>query len=89
MAFKNLQKHCYFCSQNIHYPDYKDVDVLSRFVSGQAKIVRPKFTGVCATHQRRLAIAVKRARFMGFLPFTPQQGIVGRVQTVMTAEDSE
>ena len=49
--------------------DYKEVDLLRRFVSSQAKIIDPKHTGICAKHERRLAEAVKRARFMGFLPF--------------------
>ncbi len=43
--------------------------MLKRFTSGQAKIVNPKHTGICATHERRLSTAVKRARFMGLLPF--------------------
>jgi len=69
---KIQQKQCYFCSQNIDHPDYKNTEILGRFVSSQAKIIRPKFTSVCAKHQRRLANAIKRARFMGLLPFTAQ-----------------
>jgi small subunit ribosomal protein S18 len=49
--------------------DYKDTDILRRFVSGQAKIIDPKHTGTCAKHQRKLAQAVKRARFMALLPY--------------------
>lgn len=49
--------------------DYKEVDLLRRFVSGQAKIVDPRYTGTCAAHQRKLAQAIKRARFLGLLPF--------------------
>lgn len=60
---------CFFCSQNLSEIDYKEVDLLRRFVSGQAKIIDPKHTNVCAKHQRILAQAVKRARFMGLLPF--------------------
>ncbi|PIR88015.1 MAG: 30S ribosomal protein S18 [Candidatus Harrisonbacteria bacterium CG10_big_fil_rev_8_21_14_0_10_45_28] len=67
---KFQQKQCHFCSQNIDHPDYKDTEMLGRFTSSQAKIVRTKYTGVCAKHQRRLANAVKRARFMGLLPYT-------------------
>ncbi|MDD5098800.1 MAG: 30S ribosomal protein S18 [Candidatus Colwellbacteria bacterium] len=62
-------KQCFFCSQNLEDIDYKDVELLRRFVSGQAKIIDPKHTGVCARHQRKLAQAVKRARFMAILPF--------------------
>ena len=60
---------CFFCSQNSKVIDYKDVELLRRFVSGQAKIIDPKYTGICAKHQRMLATAIKRARFMGLLPF--------------------
>ena len=67
--FKNQQKQCFFCSQNIAYPDYKDTETLNRFISSQSKIIRRKFTGICAKHQRRLAVAVKRSRFMGLIPF--------------------
>ena len=62
-------KQCFFCSQNVKVIDYKDADLLKRFVSSQAKIINPKHTGVCAKHQRQLSQAIKRARIMGFLPF--------------------
>ena len=62
-------QQCFFCSQNLREIDYKEVDLLRRFTSSQAKIIDPKHTGVCASHQRKLAEAVKRARFMGLLPF--------------------
>lgn len=60
---------CFFCSQDKKNIDYKEVDLLRRFVSGQAKIIDPRHTGTCAKHQRMLAQAVKRARFMGLLAF--------------------
>jgi small subunit ribosomal protein S18 len=60
---------CFFCSQNLNIIDYKDVGLLKRFVSSQAKIIDPKHTGVCAGHQRQLAQAIKRARYLGLLPF--------------------
>lgn len=59
----------FFCSQNLVDIDYKDTEMLRRFVSGQAKIIDPKHTGVCAKHQRKLAEAIKRARFMALLPY--------------------
>ncbi|MEK7465200.1 MAG: 30S ribosomal protein S18 [Patescibacteria group bacterium] len=62
-------RQCVFCSQNIKTIDYKDGELLRRFVSSQAKIIDPLHTGVCAKHQRRLANAIKRARIMGLLPF--------------------
>lgn len=58
-----------FCSQNVKIIDYKEVELLKRFISAQAKIVDPRHTGVCAKHQRRLSNSIKRARVMGLLPF--------------------
>ncbi|MST03998.1 MAG: 30S ribosomal protein S18 [Candidatus Pacebacteria bacterium] len=60
---------CYFCSQNLKEIDYKDSELLRRFISSQAKIVKPKFTGTCAKHQRALAQSIKRSRFLGLIPF--------------------
>jgi len=64
-----MDKQCFFCSRNFIDIDYKDADMLKRFVSGQAKIIDPKHTGTCAKHQRKLAEAIKRARFMALLPY--------------------
>lgn len=64
-----LMRQCVFCSQNVQEIDYRNVEVIRRFVSGQAKIVDPRHTGVCAKHQRQLARSIKRARVMGLLPF--------------------
>jgi small subunit ribosomal protein S18 len=50
--------------------DYKEIDLLKRFVSSQAKIIDPRHTGICAKHQRKLSTAIKRARYMGLLAFT-------------------
>jgi len=61
---------CFFCSQNQKAIDYKDTETLKKFISLQAKIVDPKWTGICAKHQRMLSKAIKRARIMGLLPFT-------------------
>jgi len=63
-------QQCFFCSQNLERIDYKNVELLRRFISGQAKIVDPRHTGTCGKHERRLAQAIKRARFLGLLPFT-------------------
>ncbi len=61
---------CYFCQHNIKEIDFKETEVLKRFISGLAKIRPKKKTGVCATHQRKLARAIKRARYLGLLPYT-------------------
>ncbi|MDO8574468.1 MAG: 30S ribosomal protein S18 [bacterium] len=68
MKTKQYQQ-CFFCSQNLTRIDYKEVELLKKFTSSQAKIVDPQHTGVCAKHQRALSQAIKRARFMGLLPF--------------------
>jgi small subunit ribosomal protein S18 len=61
---------CYFCRHNIKEIDWKNTEVLGRFISVQAKIKPPKRTGTCSKHQRKLAKAIKRARIAGMLPFT-------------------
>jgi small subunit ribosomal protein S18 len=63
-------KDCYFCKNKIEEINFKDTELLSRFLSGQVKILPPKRTGTCAKHQRQLAKAIKKARIMGLLPFT-------------------
>ncbi len=60
---------CFFCSQNSKSIDYKEVELLKKFVSSQGKIVDPRYTGVCAKHQRMLSNAIKRGRILGLLPF--------------------
>ncbi|MBI5153504.1 MAG: 30S ribosomal protein S18 [Parcubacteria group bacterium] len=65
-----VNKQCYFCSQNTGYIDYKDTNTLKRFFSLQSKIYKPQKTGICASHQRRLALAIKRARYMALVPYT-------------------
>jgi small subunit ribosomal protein S18 len=64
------QKQCFFCANSIKEIDYKDTKNLQRFLSSYAKILPRKKTGVCAKHQRKLAQAVKRARFMALIPYT-------------------
>ncbi|HUX35980.1 MAG TPA: 30S ribosomal protein S18 [Candidatus Paceibacterota bacterium] len=65
-----MPQQCFFCSQNMSEIDYKEVELLKKFVSSQSKIIDPRHTGVCAKHQRKLAQAIKRARFLGLLAFT-------------------
>ena len=67
-----MTNQCFFCSQNLQEVDYKEVELLKRFTSSQAKIIDPQHTGVCAKHQRKLALAIKRARLMALLPFVRQ-----------------
>ncbi len=59
-----------FLSQNkVTYIDYKDIEVIKKFVNPHGRLIARKRTGVSANHQRQLANALKRARFLGLLPF--------------------
>ena len=71
-SFKRRPKKrfCYFTANKIELIDYKDIKTLSRFVTDRGKIVPKRNSGLCAKWQRRVALAVKRARFMGLLPYT-------------------
>jgi len=60
---------CYFCQNEIKHIDYKDVDTLKMFITERGTIRSSRGTGTCPKHQRALAKAIKRARFMGLLPF--------------------
>jgi small subunit ribosomal protein S18 len=62
-------KECYFTKNNIKHIDHKDVDLLKKFLNPHARIISRKRTGIAAKHQRNLAMAIKRARFMGLLPY--------------------
>ena len=62
-------KYCHFCNNNIRHIDYKDIETLRRFLDPHARITNHRRTGVCASHQRQLSLAVKRARFLALLPF--------------------
>lgn len=67
---RRRKKVCYFCANHIDYIDYKDVELLKRYISEKGKILPRRVTGTCAKHQRTLTGAIKRARIMGLLPFT-------------------
>lgn len=62
-------KNCYFTENNIKHIDYKDVELLKKFLNPHARMISRKRTGVTAKNQRNLAMAVKNARFMGLLPY--------------------
>jgi small subunit ribosomal protein S18 len=63
-------KVCAFCVDNTAI-DYKDITRLSKYISDRGKIEPRRRTGVCAKHQRHLATAIKRARFLALLPYAP------------------
>jgi small subunit ribosomal protein S18 len=64
-----MSKQCFFKQNNIEHIDYKDTDILKKFMNPHARILSKKRTNVSAINQRKLALAVKRARFMGLLPY--------------------
>lgn len=75
MAFKkqkSRKKVCFFTKNKITHIDYKDVELLKRFVSANGKIIPRRVTGTSAKYQRMLAIAIKRAREMALLPFVAE-----------------
>ena len=75
MAFKKQKtrkKVCFFTKNKITYIDYKDVELLKRFVSANGKIIPRRVTGTSAKYQRMLATAIKRAREMALLPFVKE-----------------
>ena len=63
------KKVCTFCVEKINDIDYKDVARLRKFITEKGKMLPRRMTGVCAKHQRVLAIAIKRARQMALLPY--------------------
>ncbi len=70
--FQRRRKTCPFSGANAPVIDYKDTRLLLRYVSERGKIVPSRITAVSAKKQRELARAVKRARFIGLLPFLVQ-----------------
>ncbi|MCF1851130.1 30S ribosomal protein S18 [Lactobacillus jensenii] len=62
----------FIAANHIDYVDYKDVDLLKRFISERGKILPRRVTGTSAKNQRKLTIAIKRARIMGLLPFVAE-----------------
>jgi small subunit ribosomal protein S18 len=65
------KKVCRFCTQKLKI-DYKDADVLRRFITERGKILPRRITGTCAKHQRAVAEAIKRARIIALLPFVAE-----------------
>ncbi len=74
MAFKKKftprRKFCRFCADKDLPLDYKRVDILRDFVTERGKIIARRITGTCAFHQRRLTVAIKRARQMALMIYT-------------------
>ena len=71
-GFRGRRKVCAFCVDKVKVIDWKSVGNLRRFVDDAGSIRARRKTGTCARHQRRLAVAVKRARHLALLPYTSE-----------------
>ena len=69
-TFFRRRRVCKFCVEKIDYISYKDVKVLAPFIPERGKIQPRRISGVCATHQRALQNAIKRARQIALVPYT-------------------
>ncbi|AAT02843.1 30S ribosomal protein S18 [Listeria monocytogenes] len=70
---RRRKKVCYFTSNGITHIDYKDVELLKKFVSERGKILPRRVTGTSAKYQRKLTVAIKRSRQMALLPFVAEE----------------
>ncbi len=62
-------KTCRFCDNPSLEIDYKNVDLLRNFTNKRGKIIARRLSGLCAKHQRRVTMEIKRARYVGLMPF--------------------
>lgn len=67
------RKPCVFCLEQMEYIDYKNTEIISKFINAHGKILPSRSTGTCSRHQRLLSIAIKRARIMALIPFTAER----------------
>lgn len=63
------KKFCMLCAKGIEHVDYKDVELLEKYLNQSLKIASRKITAACSTHQRRVSNAIKRARIVALIPF--------------------
>ena len=64
------RKYCQFCKENVDFIDYKDTQLLRKYMTDRGKIKPRRVTGACTQHQHDIALAIKRAREMALLPYT-------------------
>lgn len=64
------RKFCRFTAEGIKYVDYKDINILKNYITETGKIVPSRITGTKSKFQRQLSRAIKRARFIGLIPYT-------------------
>lgn len=68
-ARKPKRKFCVFCKDHVEYVDYKDTQMLRKFMTDRGKIKPRRVSGNCAQHQHQVAIAIKRGREVALLPY--------------------
>jgi small subunit ribosomal protein S18 len=71
-GFFRRRRVCKFCVEKIDYINYKDVKLLAPFIPERGKIQPRRISGVCATHQRALQTAIKRARQIALVPYVTE-----------------
>jgi len=64
------KKYCQFCKDDTDFIDYKDVQMLRKYMTDRGKIKPRRVTGACTQHQREIALAIKRAREMALVPYS-------------------
>jgi small subunit ribosomal protein S18 len=65
-----VPRNCPFCKTKVE-PSYKEYSVLEKYITDRAKVLGKDRTGLCSKHQRRVSVAIKRARDLALLPFIP------------------
>ncbi len=85
---KPKKKVCQFCKDKVSYVDYKDTNLLRKFISDRGKIRARRVTGNCVQHQRDVATAVKNAREVALLPYTSAGALRGdrEMKLILTQE---
>jgi small subunit ribosomal protein S18 len=74
MIMRSRNKTCPVCEAGVRVLDYKDDRALGRFLTDRGKILPSRLSGMCARHQRQLAVAIKRARELCLLPYIKGYG---------------
>lgn len=67
---QSRRKYCQFCKEDVEFIDYKDTQLLRKYMTDRGKIKPRRVTGACTQHQHDIAVAIKRAREMALLPYT-------------------
>lgn len=76
---RHNRRFCEFCAEEITHIDYKDLDLIRKYVTESGRILGRSRTGACAKHQRMLTRAIKRARHLAMLPYSAEHARGGNV----------